>query len=171
MPGASHRVAICPGSYDPPTNGHLDVIRRASTLFDVVVAAVVRNHSKATLFDVDERAGLVAACLSADEATAAVRVDVVPDGLLVDFARGVGAVAIVKGLRSGTDFAYELPMSRMNRHLTGIETVFLPADPAFDHISSSMIKEVARLGGDVSALVPGAVLLALSQRFGADHAP
>ena len=120
MPGAQQRVAICPGSYDPFTLGHLDVIRRAAGLFDVVVAAVVRNHSKATLFDVAERAGLTRASLAADPAAAAVRVDVVPDGLLVDYARSVGAIAVVKGLRSGTDFGYELPMARMNRQLSGI---------------------------------------------------
>lgn len=158
MPQGPPRLAICPGSFDPLTLGHLDVIRRAVTLFDTVVAAVVRNHSKATLFDVAERAELAALSLAQDPATTEVRVDVVPDGLLVDYARQVGAVAIVKGLRSGTDFAYELPMSLMNRHLTGIETVFLPGEPRFEHISSSMVKEVARLGGDVSALVPAAVL-------------
>lgn len=165
MAGVAERVAVCPGSYDPVTLGHLDVIRRAARLFDVVVAAVVRNHAKATLFGVDERAGLLQASLVADPTTADVRVDVVPDGLLVDYARTVGAIAVIKGLRSGTDFAYELPMARMNRHLSGIETVFLPGEPTYEHISSSMVKEVARLGGDVSALVPPAVLTALTQRF------
>lgn len=175
MPGAparvdAARVAICPGSYDPVTLGHLDVVRRAAELFDVVVAAVVRNHAKATLFDADERARLIRVSLAADPVTAGVRVDLVPDGLLVDYARSVGAVAVVKGLRSGTDFAYELPMARMNRHLTGIETVFLPGEPSYEHISSSMVKEVARLGGDVSALVPPVVLAALATRF-APHPP
>ncbi len=165
MPETTSRVAVCPGSFDPVTLGHLDVVRRAVTLFGTVIVAVVRNHSKATLFDVDERAQLMSESLATDPATADVEVDVVPDGLLVDYARSRGAVAIVKGLRSGTDFAYELPMALMNRHLSGIETVFLPGEPRFEHISSSMVKEVARLGGDVASLVPPTVLAPLLERL------
>lgn len=163
------RIAVCPGSFDPVTNGHVDVVRRAAVLFDTVVVAVVRNHAKSTLFTAEERADLIRRSLAEDSAgrpaTADVRVDVVEDGLLVDYAAGVGAVALVKGLRSGTDFAYEVPMALMNRHLRGIETVFVPGDQRYDHISSSMIKEVARLGGDVSGLVPDVVLEALLGRL------
>jgi pantetheine-phosphate adenylyltransferase len=163
------RIAVCPGSFDPVTNGHVDVVRRAAVLFDTVVVAVVRNHSKSTLFTAEERADLIRRSLAGDAtgapATVDVRVDVVEDGLLVDYAAGVGAVALVKGLRSGTDFAYEVPMALMNRHLRGIETVFVPGDQRYDHISSSMIKEVARLGGDVSGLVPDVVLEALLARL------
>lgn len=161
----SHRVALCPGSFDPVTVGHVDVVRRACALFDTVLVAVVRNHSKATLFTAVERADLMRRSLAEDPATADVRVDVVEGGLLVDHAAGVGAVAIVKGLRSGTDFAYEVPMALMNRHLTGIETVFVPGDPRFGHISSSMVKEVARLGGDVGGLVPDPVLAPMLERL------
>lgn len=162
---ARPRLAVCPGSFDPVTAGHVDVVRRATVLFEAVVVAVVRNHSKATLFDAAERADLIRASLAGDPATARVRVDVVEDGLIADYAAGAGAVALVKGLRSGTDFAYELPMALMNRHLRGIETVFVPGDQRYDHVSSSMIKEVARLGGDVSGFVPAPVLGPLLARL------
>ena len=165
---AAERIAVCPGSFDPVTNGHVDVVRRATALFDAVVVAVVRNHAKSTLFTAEERADLIRQSLAADPdrvADADVRVDVVEGGLLVDYAAGIGAVALVKGLRSGTDFAYEVPMALMNRHLRGVETVFVPGDQRYDHISSSMIKEVARLGGDVSGLVPEVVREALLARL------
>lgn len=152
------RLAVCPGSYDPVTLGHLDVIARSAGLFDEVVAAVVHNPAKAGMLGTDERADLLREVLAQDERTRAVRVDVVPGGLLVDYCREVGAAAVVKGLRSGTDFSYELPMALMNRHLSGLETVFLPGEPRYEHISSSLVKEVARHGGDVSDLVPAAVL-------------
>lgn len=158
------RVAVCPGSYDPVTVGHVDVVRRAAALFDEVVAAVVPNPSKSSLFTPDERADLMRAALAG---APGVRVEVAPDGLLVDYASSVGAVALVKGLRSGTDFAYEMPMALMNRHLTGIETVFVPGDPRYEHISSSLVKEVARHGGDVTGLVPAAVLAPLLDRLAA----
>lgn len=162
---AAERIAVCPGSFDPVTNGHVDVVRRATSLFDTVIVAVVRNHAKSTLFTAEERADLIRRSLAEDPATTGVRIDVVEDGLLVDYAAGVGAVALVKGLRSGTDFAYEVPMALMNRHLRGVETVFVPGDQRYDHISSSMIKEVARLGGDVSGLVPDVVREALLARL------
>ena len=149
------RLAVCPGSFDPVTNGHVDVVRRAVGLFDEVVVAVVGNPAKRGLFEVPERVELIEAAL---EGLAGVHVDAVGGGLLVDYCRSVGASAIVKGLRSGNDFAYELPMALMNRHLTGIETVFLPGDPALEHVSSSLVKEVAAHGGDVRGLVPDAVL-------------
>ena len=157
------RRAVCPGSYDPVTNGHVDVVSRAATLFDEVVVAVLYNPAKEGAFPVDERVSLLEESLSS---TANLRVEAFADRLLVDVCRDLGATAIVKGLRGGTDFAYELPMALMNKHLTGIETVFLPGDPRFEHVSSSLVKEVVRYGGDVTGLVPDTVLAALRRRFG-----
>jgi pantetheine-phosphate adenylyltransferase len=151
---AAVRRCVCPGSYDPVTCGHLDVIRRAATLFEEVVVAVMGNPAKGGAFGVPERVEMLVEAL---EGVDGVRVDAVDGGLLVDYCRQVGAAAVVKGLRSGTDFAYELPMALMNRHLTGLETVFLPGDPRFEHVSSSLVKEVAGHGGDVSELVPAGV--------------
>ncbi len=152
------RRAVCPGSYDPVTNGHVDVIGRAATLFDEVVVAVLYNPAKQGAFPVDQRLALLESSLAGVDG---VRVEAFGDRLLVDVCAELGAVAIVKGLRGDTDFAYELPMALMNTHLTGIETVFLPADPRFAHVSSSLVKEVVRYGGDVAGLVPDPVLKAL----------
>jgi pantetheine-phosphate adenylyltransferase len=157
------RRAVCPGSYDPVTNGHVDVVARAATLFDEVVVAVLYNPAKEGAFPVDERVRLIEESLAN---TPNLRVEAFADRLLVDVCRDLGATAIVKGLRGGTDFAYELPMALMNKHLTGIETVFLPGDPRFEHVSSSLVKEVVRYGGDVTGLVPDPVLAALGRRFG-----
>ena len=157
------RRAVCPGSYDPVTNGHVDVVTRAATLFDEVVVAVLYNPAKQGTFAVEERVSL------SEESMVGVsnlRVEAFADRLLVDVCRDVGATAIVKGLRGGTDFAYELPMALMNKHLTGIETVFLPGDPRFEHVSSSLVKEVVTYGGDVAGLVPDSVLDALGRQFG-----
>lgn len=154
-------VAVCPGSYDPVTLGHLDVVSRASRLYDEVVLAVATNTAKATLLDLDERVDL------ARRATAGmpgVRVEPVP-GLLVDFCREIGATALVKGLRNGADYDAELPMALMNRHLTGIETVFLPADRSVAHIASSLVKELARYGGRIEDLVPDGVAEAVRARL------
>lgn len=153
------RRCVCPGSYDPVTLGHADVIRRAAGLYDEVVVAVLHNPAKQGTFTPDERRELI---LDACGDLANVRVQLFANRLLVDVCREVGATAIVKGLRGGTDFAYELPMALMNRHLTGVETVFLPGDPRFEHISSSLVKEVARYGGDVSGLVTDRVRDALA---------
>jgi pantetheine-phosphate adenylyltransferase len=158
-------LAVCPGSYDPVTWGHVDVIARTARLYPRVVAAVVHNPDKAGLLGPEERAALLREVLADDPATAAVRVDVVAGGLLVDYCGRVGARVVVKGLRGGTDFSYELPMALMNRHLTGLETVFLPGAPRYEHISSSLVKQVARHGGDVSDLVPPAVLGPLLARL------
>jgi pantetheine-phosphate adenylyltransferase len=152
---------VCPGSFDPVTNGHVDVIRRAGGLFDEVIVAVLTNPAKQPMFSLDVRLEMLNEAL---EGLADVFVASVKGGLLVDFCREVGAVAVVKGLRSGTDFAYELPMALMNRHLTGLETVFLPGEPRYEHVSSSLIKEVASHGGDVSGLVPDGVLARLLER-------
>lgn len=156
------RRCVCPGSYDPVTAGHVDVIERASRLFDEVVVAVLPNPAKAGAFSLDERLDMLRESVQGLER---VRVDAVPAGLLVDYCRGIGAIAVVKGLRGGTDFAYELPMALMNRHLTGLETVFLPGEPRLEHVSSSLVKEVAAHGGDVAGLVPDAVLPRLLERL------
>ncbi|MFP5346085.1 MAG: pantetheine-phosphate adenylyltransferase [Actinomycetes bacterium] len=155
------RRCVCPGSYDPVTEGHLDVIRRAAALFDEVLVAVLHNPAKAGAFDVDTRLELLRTSLGG---VAGVRVVDGGTGLLVDFCRQVEAVAIIKGLRGETDFAYELPMALMNRHLTGVETVFIAGDPRYAHVSSSLVKEVAGHGGDVAGLVPDVVLKALAAR-------
>lgn len=152
---------LCPGSYDPVTNGHLDIILRAASLYDEVVVGVLHNPAKTGRFPVEQRLEFIRQALPAE---ASVQVEAYGGRLLVDIAREIGATAIVKGLRGGTDFAYELPMALMNRHLTGIETVFLPGDPALEHVSSSLVTEVARYGGDVSGLVPEAVRDALVAR-------
>ena len=156
------RGCVCPGSYDPVTLGHADVIRRAAALYDEVVVAVLHNPAKRGTFTPDERRELIVdSCGDLPN----VRVELFAGRLLVDVAREVGASAIVKGLRGGTDFAYELPMALMNRHLTGIETVFLPGDPSLEHISSSLVKEVAAHGGDISGLVSDRVRDALLARL------
>ena len=147
------RRAVCPGSFDPITNGHLDIIGRAASLFDEVVVATGVNPSKTRMFDPEERIEMLR------EAVAPWSNVTVSgfSGLIVDFCREIDAVAIVKGLRGATDYEYELPMAQMNRHLTGVETVFLPGAVGNAFVSSSLIKEVAGLGGDITGLVPAAV--------------
>ena len=147
------RRAVCPGSFDPVTNGHLDIIARAARLFDEVVVAIGANMSKNRLFTPDER---IAMLTDATAGIPNVRVSGF-DGLIVDFCRQIDAVAIVKGLRGAVDYEYELPMAQMNSHLTDVETVFLPGAVGNAFVSSSLIKEVAALGGDVRGLVPEAV--------------
>ena len=170
---ATGRRCVCPGSYDPITNGHVDVIARAAALFDEVVVAVLHNPAKAGLFEVDERVVLARSAVAERlGASARVRVQAWSGRLLVDVCREVGAVAVVKGLRGTGDLGYELPMALMNRHLTGVETVFLAGDPTLEHVSSSLVKEVAAYGGDVSGLVPPEVndrLLALRARRAAQE--
>ena len=147
------RRAVCPGSFDPVTNGHLDVIGRAAGLFDEVVVAVGVNQSKNRLFTPEERIAMIT------EAVARHGNVVVAGfaGLLTDFCVERGAVAIVKGLRAAGDFEYEVQMARMNARLASVETVFLPASPEHSFLASSLVKEVAALGGDVSGLVPAPV--------------
>ena len=156
------RLGIYPGSFDPITRGHEDLIRRSLAFVDRVVVAVAVNVAKQPLFTADERLALIRATVD-DQ-----RVDVRTfDGLLVDFARAAGASVIVRGLRAVSDFEYEFQMALMNRNLApGIETVFLV--PAFDltYLSSSLVREVARFGGDVSALVHPAVQQALKRKYG-----
>ncbi|WP_026530854.1 pantetheine-phosphate adenylyltransferase [Haematomicrobium sanguinis] len=154
------RRAVCPGSFDPLHHGHLEVIARAAKLFDEVIVAVSTNYSKTYRFTEDERLEMTREAVADIEG---VRVEPMGDGLLADFCREQGAEAIVKGIRNAQDFNYEVPMALMNRHLTGVETVFLPAESAMSHVSSTMIKEVFDLGGDVAAFVPGAVLAGLER--------
>lgn len=152
---------VCPGSFDPVTMGHLDVIRRAAVLADEVVVAVLHNPAKAGAFPVSDRIAFI------EQATAdlpGVRAAAYAGRLIVDVCRELDATALLKGLRSESDYAYEVPMAQMNRALTGIETVFLQGDPALAHVSSSLVKEVAGLGGDVSGMVPDAVRDALLAR-------
>jgi len=152
--------AVCPGSFDPITHGHVDVIRRASALFDEVVVAVGRNSAKKYLFDTDERVELARAATSD---LPGVRVEVL-SGLLVDFCRDRGAEAVVKGLRFASDFDFELQMAHINNSLTGLETVLLPASAQWGTLSSTMIREVASLGGDVRAFVPALVADRIEQK-------
>ena len=156
------RRCVCPGSYDPVTVGHVDVISRAAALYDEVVVAVLHNPAKSGTLPVEQRLQLLKAAL-ADVPN--LSIEAYANTLLVDVCRDLGAQAIVKGLRSGTDFAYELPMALMNRHLTGVETVFLPGDPRFEHVSSSLVKEVAALGGDITGLVDDETRAALLARL------
>jgi len=157
------RRAVCPGSFDPVTNGHIDIFRRASRLFDEVIVATGTNISKSRLFGPDERMEMLRKA-TADLPN--VRVEGFT-GLIVDFCQQVDAVAIVKGIRGSTDYDYELPMAQMNVHLTGVETVFLPGATGNVFVSSSLIKEVASFGGDVSAFVPPFVLEALTAKIAA----
>ncbi|GAA2334327.1 pantetheine-phosphate adenylyltransferase [Dactylosporangium salmoneum] len=155
------RRAVCPGSFDPVTNGHLDIVARASQVFDEVVVAVLINQSKAGLFTVDERLEMLAAVTAP---YANVRVDAF-QGLLVDFCRANDITAIVKGVRVAGDFDYELQMAQMNYGLSGIETLFMSTNPKYSFVSSSLIKEVAKWGGDVSPHVPDLVANRLQERL------
>jgi pantetheine-phosphate adenylyltransferase len=155
------RRAVCPGSFDPPTNGHLDVIGRTAALFDEVVVAVLVNKSKKGMFSVDERMAMLT------EVTAPypnVRVDSF-HGLLVDYCRAHEIQAIVKGLRVVTDFDYELQMAQMNLGLAGVETLFMATNPLYSFVSSSLIKDVAKWGGDVTVYVPHLVAARLHGRL------
>ena len=155
------RRAVCPGSFDPVTNGHLDVVTRAAALFDEVVVAVGVNASKSRLFTPEERIEMLrTACRDLPN----VSVDGF-SGLLTDFCRERGAVAVVKGLRAASDFDYELQMAQMNATLAPVETVFLPTSPAYSFVASSLVKEVATLGGDVTGLVPAFVHTRLTERL------
>lgn len=155
--------AVCPGSFDPVTVGHLDVISRAVRLYDEVVVAVGSNQSKNALFAPAER---VAMLQDACRDWPSVRVTPF-SGLLVDFCRAHGIAVIVKGLRTGADFDYELAMAQMNRRLTGVDTAFLPTAPDLSYVSSSLVREVASLGGDVTPFVTPIVLQRIRERLAA----
>lgn len=152
-------TAMCPGSFDPPTNGHVDVIERAIEAFDHVLVAVIENPSKSGLFSAEERVAFLEAIFDG-------RVEVSSfSGLLVDYALDAGADIVVKGLRTADDYDYELQMAQMNRQLNGMETAFMATKPEWSYVSSSLVKEVARLGGQVGDLVPDVVENALKERL------
>jgi pantetheine-phosphate adenylyltransferase len=155
------RTAVCPGSFDPVTNGHLDVFVRAAAMADEVIVAVLINHSKAGLFTIDERIEMLREVVAPYPN---IRVDSF-HGLLVDYCREHEVSAIVKGLRAVSDFDYELQMAQMNYRLAGVETVFITTNPLYSFLSSSLVKEVAKFGGDVDGLVPDAVLKRLQARL------
>jgi pantetheine-phosphate adenylyltransferase len=161
---AKPHIAVCPGSYDPITNGHLDVISRAAEIFDELIVAVVNASVRKdrTLFGAQERVAFIE---GATRHLPNVRVDTF-DVLIVDYARAVGASAIIKGLRAISDFEYELEMNQLNRHLAGdIESVYVMASPQYSFLSSSGVKELATFGGDVSDLVPDEVARRLKEAF------
>ncbi len=151
---------MCPGSFDPVTNGHLDIIGRAAQLYDELIVAVFINQSKSSLFSVEERRELLV------EATAGygnVRIDTF-EGLVVDYCRAHDVAVIVKGLRAVSDFDYELQMAQMNRGLADVDTLFMPTNPEYSFLASSLVKEIAKWGGDVSSLVPPLVHKRLVER-------
>jgi pantetheine-phosphate adenylyltransferase len=156
------RAAACPGTFDPVTNGHLDIIERAGRHFDGLVVAVLENPGKRPLFTLEERLAML------KEATSDLPgVEVISfDGLLVDLTRARGIDVIVKGLRAVSDFEYEFQMAQMNHRLAGVETFFITTSPQWSYLSSSLLKEVARFGGDVEGLVPAVTRERLAEKFG-----
>lgn len=161
------KKAVCPGSFDPITNGHLDVIERASHLFDEVVIAVLVNNSKSSLFTIEER---IVLARDSVKHLSNVKVDMW-SGLLVDYCRENGVDAIVKGLRAVSDFDYELQMAQMNLQLKSVDTLLMATKPAYSFLSSSLVREIARYGGDVSNLVPPGVLSELKRKSKDSSAP
>ena len=155
------RRAVCPGSFDPPTNGHLDIIGRAASLFDEIVVAVLVNKSKKSLFTVEERIAMLGEIVAPYPN---VKVDSF-HGLLVDYCRDHDVRAIVKGLRAVTDFDYELQMAQMNQQLSGVDTLFMSTSPEWSFVASSLVKEVATFGGDVAHLLPPTVHRRLVERI------
>ena len=154
-------TALCPGTFDPVTNGHLDIIGRASETFESVVVGALENPSKQPMFTLEERVAMLKeACSGMPNVTV-----VSFRGLLVDFAKSQGDAAIVKGLRAVSDYEYEIQMAQMNHRLAGVETLFMPTSPNWSFLSSSLVKEVAQLGGNVSGLVPEHVRAALDDRL------
>jgi pantetheine-phosphate adenylyltransferase len=156
-------IAVCPGAYDPVTNGHLDIIRRAAGIFDSVVVGVVREpRHKDTLFTVEERVGFLEGALAGEEN---VSVEVFSE-LVVEFARRKGATTLVKGLRAISDFEWEFQMNTLNRRLAAdVETLYLMADPQYSFLSSSGVKEIASFGGSVESLVPPDVAARFAERY------
>ncbi len=161
------RTALCPGSFDPVTLGHVDIIERSSRHFDEVIVAVIRNPQKAkSLFTLKERQEMLAEVVGH---LPNVRIEFF-QGLLVEFAKEHGAESIVKGLRAVSDFDYELQMAQMNQRLSGIDTFFIATSPRHSFLSSSLVREVAKFGGDVSSMVPEVVMGRLQERFGDTNA-
>jgi pantetheine-phosphate adenylyltransferase len=155
------RRAVCPGSFDPVTNGHLDIIGRTSRLFDEVIVAVLVNESKHGLFTIEERLEMLRDVV---KPYSNVRIESF-HGLLVDFCRAQHASVVVKGLRAVSDFDYELQMAQMNVGLAGVETLFMPTNPQFSYLASSLVKDVAKWGGDVTPHVPEVVARRLADRL------
>ena len=151
------RIAVVPGSFDPVTLGHMDVIVRAAGLFDELHVLVVHNPGKTALLPITERVSLLEKSIQDAGSPGNIVVAAWSVGLLVDYATDVGASVLVKGIRSQVDVAYETPMAIVNRHLAGVETIFMLPDPAHAHVSSSLVRQVSGLGGDVSPYVPSAV--------------
>ncbi len=159
------KVGLFPGSFDPFHNGHLEIVERASRLFDEVVVAALRNPQKTTaLFDLEERKAMLEDVVAHLPTVRIVSVAT----LLVNVARDVGATAIVRGLRAVSDFETEMQMAQMNHHLSGVETIFIPAGPEYSFIHSKLVREVAQFGGDVSAFVPKVVADHLNATFGSE---
>jgi pantetheine-phosphate adenylyltransferase len=158
------RRAVCPGSFDPVTNGHLDIVARSSRLFDEVIVAVLINQSKHGLFTIEERLEMLR---EVSKPFPNVRIEAF-EGLLVDFCRDQEATVVVKGLRAVSDFDYELQMAQMNIGLAGVETLFMPTSPQTSFLSSSLVKDVAKWGGDVTPHVPEVVARQLSYRLRKD---
>ncbi|MBM6700249.1 pantetheine-phosphate adenylyltransferase [Bifidobacterium pullorum subsp. saeculare] len=161
-------IAVCPGSFDPVTTGHLDVIERCARFFDEVHVVVAVNAAKTPMFSEATRVEIIrralAGCGSSNIVVAST------DGLITDYCTRVGATVIVKGLRQNGDYEAELGMALVNRQLAGVETLFLPANPVMEHISSSIVKDVARHGGDVTGMVPDCVVPLLEEALGRESA-
>jgi pantetheine-phosphate adenylyltransferase len=160
------RRAACPGSFDPVTNGHLDIVGRAAALFDEVIVAVGVNKSKTRLFTAEERLEMLTEAVAPWDNVVVAGFT----GLLTDFCQERGVSVMVKGLRAVSDFDYELQMAQMNSSLAGIETVFVPTSPEYSFLASSLVKEVAAFGGDVSSLIPPRVLERLTARLSEQRA-
>lgn len=162
---SSRRIVVYPGSFDPLTNGHLDLIYRACRIFDHVIVAVSNNRAKNPLFTIEERVGLLRLALKPLLRSGRVEVDAF-NGLLVDYCRRKGAVAVARGLRALSDFEYEFQMALMNRHLDDrLETVFLMPDEKYTYLSSTLLKEIVRLGGDVSRFVPSVLVPKIKKKL------
>jgi pantetheine-phosphate adenylyltransferase len=157
------RIAVVPGSFDPVTLGHLDVIERAANIFDEIHVVVVHNPGKTAMLPIAQRVSLIEQAVQDRALPETIRVTGWSVGLLVDYCTEVGATVLVKGVRSQVDVAYETPMAIVNRDLAGVETVFMLPDPAHAHVSSSLVRQVASLGGDVAPYVPRAVAEYLEQ--------
>jgi pantetheine-phosphate adenylyltransferase len=153
--------AVCPGSFDPVTLGHVDILERAAAQFDEVIAAVLVNPAKQGMFSLEERIAMLTESIAH---LANVRVES-GRGLVVDFVRERGLTAIIKGLRTGTDFEYELQMAQMNKHIAGVDTFFVATTPGYSFVSSSLAKEVASMGGDVCDLLPEPVNRRLAEKL------
>jgi pantetheine-phosphate adenylyltransferase len=158
-------TALCPGTFDPVTNGHLDIIERAGQRFDAVIVGVLDNPAKRPLFSLEDRVAMLKEATASMDAVSVASFS----GLLVESVTALGADVVVKGLRAVTDFEAEIQMAQMNHALAGVETLFMTTSPAWSFLSSSLVKEVASFGGDVSGLVPPVVAEALRARFGGER--